>query len=395
MNDPHDLLVRTFGRGGIDARAEAPGRVNIIGEHTDYNDGLVLPFATQMTTRVALRRNSMHVLRVVSEATGGPVRLPLPVDVPRQGNSEWHDYVAGLIWSFHDHLPAEGGLDIAITSAVPLAGGISSSAALEIALALSLQQAFDLRLDNTRLVTLCQQAEIDYVGINSGIMDQYVSLMARAGNALLLDVRAMSHRHVSSDIPGMTWVVIDSGVFRRLATSGYNDRRNECRKALSMIQALPGFSSANSLRDVSISDLPSVELGLPSMLFKRVRHVVEENERVRCMVDALQSGDPAMVGQLLTESHVSLRDHYQVSVPEIDFLVDSALKWGAVGARIMGGGFGGVTLHLVPSEDLERFGNEVVEAYAREFDLTASVNPVVPSAGARQLMEEMCRRGLS
>ena len=391
MNDRHDLLVRTFGRGRPDVTVEAPGRVNIIGEHTDYNDGLVLPFATQMTTRVTLRRNHTPILRVVSEAFDGPVELALPVNVPRQGDSRWYDYVAGIIWSFRDHLPPEGGFDVAIASTIPHAKGMSSSAALEIALAIGLQQVFDLRLDDARLVKLCQQAEVDYVGIRSGIMDQYASLMARAGSALLLDVRAMDHRYVSADMPGMSWVVIDSGVHRGLAASGYNGRRDECREALSMVQALPGFGFANSLRDVNISDLPSIELGLPSVLFKRVRHVVEENDRVQRTVDALRTGDPETVGQLLTESHVSLRDRYQVSTPEIDFLVDVANEWGAVGARIMGGGFGGVTLHLVPSEDLRRFERMVVAAYAGEFGLTARVSPVVPSAGARQRVEEAGR----
>ena len=158
-----------------------------------------------------------------------------------------------------------------------------------------------------------------------------------------------------------------------------------------MLQSLPGFGLAHSLRDISSSDLPSIEVGLPSVFFKRVRHVVEENERVRRMVDALRAGDPKAAGRLLTESHVSLRDQYQVSVPEIDFLVDVANECGAMGARIMGGGFGGVTLHLVPSEDLERFEKGVIAAYAREFGLTASVSPVVPSAGARQRVEEMIR----
>ena len=391
MNDPHDLLVRTFGRGSDDVVTEAPGRVNIIGEHTDYNDGLVLPFATQMTTGVALRRNSMRVLRVVSEAFGEPVELPLPVGVPKQRNSEWYDHIAGIIWSFRDHLPAASGIDVAITSTIPLARGMSSSAALEIALAIGLQQVFDLRLDDVELVKLCQQADIGYVGINCGVMDQCASLMARAGSALLLDVRAMEHRHVSPDMHAMSWVVIDSDIRRQLATSGYNDRRDECREALSMIQALSGFGSAHSLRDISTSDLPSIEFGLPPVLFKRVRHVVEENERVRRMVEALQAEEPATVGRLLTESHASLRDLYQVSIPEIDFLVDAGLEWGAVGGRIMGGGFGGVTLHLVPTEFLERFGDEVVEAYTREFGRTALVIPVVPSAGARQRVEEMGR----
>ena len=391
MHDPHDLLVRIFGRGNPDAMVEAPGRVNIIGEHTDYNDGLVLPFATQMTTGVALRRSSMPVARVVSEAFGGPVELALPVDVPRQDESEWHDYVAGLLWSFRDHLPAEGGFDVAITSTVPDARGMSSSAALEIAMAIGLQQVLDLRLDDVELVRLCQRAEVDYVGINSGVMDQFASLMARAGSALLLDVRAMDHRFVSADLPDVEWVVIDSGVRRGLAASGYDGRRDECREALSMIQTLPGFGFVHSLRDIGISDLPSIELGLPSVLFNRVRHVVEENERVRRTVGALRARDAVAVGRLLTESHVSLRDLYQVSVPETDFLVDAAHRWGAAGARIMGGGFGGVTLHLVPSEDLERFTNRVTAGYVREFGLKASVSTVVPSAGARQRVEEMGR----
>lgn len=391
MNDPHDLLVRTLGRGRPNAIAEAPGRVNIIGEHTDYNDGLVLPFATQMTTRVALRRNSMGLLRVVSEAFGGPVELPLPMAIPRQGSCEWYDYVVGLIWSFHDHLPPEGGLDVAITSTVPHATGMSSSAALEIAIAIGLERAFDLRLDHAKLIRLCQRAEVDYVGIQSGIMDQYASLMARTGSALLLDVCALDHRYVSADLPGARWVVIDSGVRRGLAASGYNERRGECREALAMIQALPSFGPARSLRDMGISDLPTIEPDLPSVLFKRVRHVVEENERVRRTVDALEARDPEAVGQLLTESHVSLRDLYQVSIPKIDFLVDAGLELGAVGARIMGGGFGGATLQLVPTEHVERFADEVVEACAREYGLTASVIPVAPSAGARQRAEEMDR----
>jgi len=268
---------------------------------------------------------------------------------------------------------------------------MSSSAALEIALAIGLRQLFDLRVDDIELVKLCQQADIGYVGINCGVMDQYASLMARAGSALLLDVGAMKHRHVPADMHDMSWVVVDSDVRRQLATSGYNDRRDECREALSMIKTLPGFRPAHSLRDIRTSDLPRIELDLPPLLFKRVQHVVEENERVRSMVDALQAKEPETAGRLLAESHASLRDLYQVSIPEIDFLVDAGLEWGAVGARIMGGGFGGVTLHLVPTEHLEGFRDRVVEAYAREFGLTASVIPVAPNAGARQRVEEMGR----
>ena len=333
----------------------------------------------------------MCVLRVVSEAFGEPVELPLPVDVPQRRNSEWYDHVAGIIWSLRDHLPAASGLDVSISSTVPLARGMSSSAALEIALAIGLQHVFDLCVDDVGLVKHCQQADIGYVGINCGVMDQYASLMARAGSALLLDVRAMKHRHISADMHDMSWVVVDSDVRRQLALSGYNDRRDECREALSMIQALSGFGSARSLRDITASDLPRIEPDLPALLFKRLRHVVEENERVRRTVDALQAEEPATVGRLLTEAHTSLRDLYQVSIPEIDFLVDVGLKWGAVGARIMGGGFGGVTLHLVPTENLERFRDGVVEAYTREFGRTALMIPVVPSAGARQRVEEMDR----
>ena len=290
-SDPAGLLEHTFGGGGRIAMAEAPGRVNIIGEHTDYNDGLVLPFATRESTSVAVRATRTRVVRAVSASLGDPVVRPWPDDPAERKGRCWSDPVLAMIWALRDVLPDNRGLDLGITSTVPVGGGLSSSSALEIATAVALETLFDLDLDDLEMVHLCQMAETAFVGVESGIMDPYAILLSQEGAALFLDVRALHHQRVPAILPGMNWVIVDSRLPRNLATSGYNERRRECRETVARIQAVSDFEFVRSLRDLRLRDVEALRGSLPGALHDRVRHVVEENDRVCEMRDALLEED--------------------------------------------------------------------------------------------------------
>ena len=388
MTDPRTLILDRYGPGDPCTAATAPGRANIIGEHTDYNDGWVLPFALSVGTRSAVRRNRLGTLRIVSDAFDEPIERAWPTHSDPDRERQWSDYVAGMVWTFSDHLPAGFGLDVGISSTVPVGGGMSSSAALEVSLCLALASHLDLQLSDDEIIRQCHAVDTQYVGIQAGVMDQCASLMAKRNHALLLDTRSLERSHVPFRLPHATWVIVDSGIRRALAVSGYHTRLRECRDAVQAIRTRPETSHVRSLRDLLPQDLPEVTPHLAENLRKRVEHVVRENARVHDAVDALREGDAKRIGALLNESHVSLRDLYEVSIPEIDQLVRIGLDRGAHGARIMGGGFGGVTIHLVPSEIAEAYAQDVREAYQRHANHPATATIVDASAGGRQLVEE-------
>jgi len=367
----------------------APGRANIIGEHTDYNDGLVLPFAIPAVTAIAFRANAGSRVRVFAETFDELHELELPL-ATRPATGGWIDYIEGVLREYAAERSLDNGFDAAIASNVPLRSGLSSSASLEIAVALGLQGMFGWPIDDIDLARHCQQAEIHHVGTQCGIMDQAASLLSRADHALCLDTRSLLVRHVHVVLPEMTWLVIQSGVARELTTSDYNQRRIECEQAAAWLGKHTS-RMIDALRDVAIDDLEAVEGTMPSVLHRRARHVVTENVRVLKMVDALESGDVNRVGMLLSAAHASYRDDFEASVPEVDTLVTLGLKHGAIGARLTGGGFGGATLHLVPTAKVARFASQVVTDYRRAHGREAEVLPVVPSAGARERLDRQDR----
>lgn len=388
MNNNQQLLVEYYGPGEASIVTGAPGRVNLIGEHTDYNGGYVLPFAIDRFTEAVLRPRRDRKVRVYSTAFQEETEFELPLRDPAP-TGRWDDYLKGILVEL---ARCNGGLsfgfDGVIQGNLPIGVGLSSSASMEIALALGLSRLYEIELEDLALIELCQRAEIEFVGTNCGIMDQYVSLLAREGSALLLDVASLQHRYVLLALEGVSFLAIDSGIRRALTNSGYNKRRQECQQALRWLQRSLRDRRIIFLRDLEHEELKKLKNTMPSPLWQRAMHVIAENERVLQTVAALERDDAPEVGRLLSASHASLRDQYEVSTPELDFLVEWGARNGALGARLVGGGFGGTTLHLVPSCEERRYVEGIVDAYKRETGKRANVWGVRPSPGARQLNEE-------
>ncbi len=366
--------------------ARAPGRVNLIGEHTDYNEGYVLPVAIDRFTEVALRpRRDPQVIVYSStfdEFFRG--RLPFLYSSPRK---KWHDYIVGILREFLRLRGLEQGFEAAIWSNVPIEAGLSSSAALEVAFATGLSRLYSIKLDDIALVKLCQRAERDFVGVPCGIMDQYTAYFAQAGSALFIDTRYLEHQYVPMALEAMTLLVIDSNVRRALIGSGYIDRQWECQEAVRWLaQRLPN-QDIKALRDVAEDVLTEVRREMPDTLYRRALHVVKENARVLAMVEALKQRRWEEVGRLLYASHESLRDLFEVSLPELDFLVEWGMEHGALGARLVGGGFGGITLHLVPKSVSVAYSQEIHAAYATRFGKNALILEITSADGAKLCQE--------
>jgi galactokinase len=338
---PTEALMTDFATlfGGPPAvAADAPGRVNLIGEHTDYNGGFVLPTAIPQHCRVELTPRPGRAVRVWSSAGGpAPERLQYTLGEESPGRG-WLDYVQGVTHVLRADGFALGGFDARIDSAVPLGSGLSSSAALSVSLMRALRSAFGLDLDDVRIARLGQRSENQFVGAMVGIMDPLAASLADEGTALFLDSRTLQFERV----PLPAWaelVVIDSGVAHNHAAGDYNTRRAECERACALL-------GVGQLRDLGADDLGRLD-ALPEPLRRRARHVVTENDRVRRAVAAMRAGDLPRLGELFHASHASMRDDYEVSVPEIDLLVDLARGEAEVyGARLTGGGFGGAVVLL-------------------------------------------------
>ena len=334
-------------------RAAAPGRVNLIGEHTDYNGGFVLPTPIPQKTRVELARGEGRLVRVRSDQAPAPAEYALGRERPR---GDWLDYVQGLTWALGEAGFELEGFNLRVTSDVPLGAGLSSSAALEIAVLRAIRAAFALDLDDVRLARLGQRAENDFVGARCGIMDQMAASLADAGAALFLDTRSLEFRRIALP-PAADLIVIHSGVSHAIAGGDYNTRRAECEAAASAL-------GVPQLRDVSPADLGRLAQ-LPEPFGSRARHVVTENQRVLEAVLALEANDVARLGQLFVESHASMRDDFDVSVPQVDLLVDVACADERVfGARLTGGGFGGAVVVLAAAGEGRGAGERITRAYA-------------------------------
>jgi len=347
-----------------DLVASAPGRVNLIGEHTDYNGGFVLPCA--IDRRIA-----------VATGTGGRGGLySADFDETRQvgdRDDSWADYPRGVAWAMGEAGYEVGSFRAAIAGDVPLGSGLSSSAAIEAATALAIDSLFRFGIERTDLAVLCQRVENDYLGVGTGIMDQYASLLCKAGAALLIDCRSLEAESVPLDLTqaGLTLVVCDTRVERGLADTGYNDRRATCERAASTL-------GLDLLRDATEGDLDL----LSGAELKRARHVVTENIRVLEAVEALENTDFGAFGRLMYASHASLRDDFEVSTPELDTFVETAEVHGAIGARLTGAGFGGCAIALVPENETTTVTNAARQAFSeREFNDPAFYE-FVPAAGA-------------
>src|SRR4051812_4887995 len=359
----------------------APGRVNLIGEHTDYNLGFVLPVALDMATYVAAAPSGDGMLRLFSENLGEGRDIKASDLATIEPSHGWTDYPIGVAQELVRAGVSIEGANLLIRSTVPDGAGLSSSAALEVSSALALLAGREF--DPLELAKLCQRAERNFVGMPCGIMDQYISVFGRAHSAVEIDCRSLGHRLVT--LPGgITFIAVNSMVKHALAGSAYADRVRECAAAVEGIAAV--YPEVQSLRDVSVQKLESVASRLPEIVARRARHVVTEDARVNRFVEASAQSDAALMGRLMVESHRSLQHDYEVSCAELDFLVDAALAIdGVYGSRMTGGGFGGCTVTLLRSEAAADFRAAIVKAYESQFGIAPQIYSCEPSQGAGEV----------
>ncbi len=390
----NDLLIRltdTFVRIYQEAPAfivRAPGRVNLLGEHVDYNAGWVLPIAIDRAAYVAARAVESAHVTIHAPDVKDQVIFPLSQlenkrDVRRQPLKNWAKYAAGVAWALQQRGLNTAPLDAVIASDVPRGAGLSSSAAVEVAYAVTWQKIGGWSLPPLELALTCQKAENAYVGVNSGIMDQFASVCGRAGHALLLDCRSLEWQTVPMP-PDIAVVVADTMVRRELGSSEYNVRRAQCEAAVKALAGpLPGIQA---LRDVSLTDFNAHAHMLPEVVAKRARYVVEECDRMQRAPALLRAGDAAGFGALMNECHVGLRDLYEVSCKELDVMVTIAQSLpGCYGARLTGAGFGGCTVNLVAAAAAEDFKRELAARYARATGKTPEIYVCQAADGARVL----------
>jgi galactokinase len=361
----------------------APGRVNLIGEHTDYNGGFVLPMAIDKAAAVAIRERDdrkIHVYTVNLEETA---EFDLDAEKERK-KGFWLNYIEGVARILESKNVGLKGADLIIWSDVPTGAGLSSSAALETVTGLALSEISGHTIDRATLAKIGQQTEHDYVGAKVGIMDQFVSAHARAQHALLLDCRTLEFENVPLDTREVAVVICDTNVKHDLATSGYNTRREECEQAVRLLQK--NLPDVRELRDVSREDFEKYSDKLPELIRRRARHVITENERTLQAANALERKDLDEFGRLMWRSHESLRDDYEVSCPELDILVEIAKAAnGVLGGRMTGGGFGGSTVNLVKRENLDGFKEKILAEYERLTQIKPTVLISDASEGASEI----------
>ena len=372
MSSIEEKFLETFG-AEPDLVAAAPGRVNLIGEHIDYSKGFVLPFAIKDRTLAAARKRDDSIVRIASVQRRNKIVTVDIKDVKPGLKGEWERYALGVLWS----MGVTSGVDLMIDGHVPLGAGLSSSAALECSVATAMNHLFDMGFSLEELARLTQRAENQYVGVPCGIMDQSVSLMATNGFALLLDCRDLSTRNIPFDVAshGLELLIIDTQAHHALTDGGYAERRASCESVAAKL-------SIKSMRELTMEQLDSSRHLITETEYIRARHAVTEMKRVLDCVEALSVGDFVKVGQLINASHVSLRDDYTVSCPELDTAVDASLAAGAMGSRMVGGGFGGSAIALIQASKTSQTIRAVEKAFADKKFKAPRFFTSLPSQGA-------------
>ncbi|TPE44025.1 galactokinase [Pontibacter mangrovi] len=343
----------------------SPGRVNLIGEHTDYNDGFVLPAAIDKEIYFAIAPNGQEICRVhaFNESQSDTFKLEKHIE-PSAGG--WVNYIKGVVAQFIKANYEIGGFDLVFGGNVPIGAGLSSSAAVECGLAFGLNHIFNLGVEKFELVKMAQKAEHEYAGVKCGIMDQFASMFGKEGHVVKLDCRSLEYTYYSSDLEGYRIVLCDTQVKHSLASSEYNTRRQECEAGVALLQK--HYPQVQSLRDVTIGMLEQHQADFEPVIYKRCKYVVSENNRVEEACQHLQEGNLKAFGENMYASHAGLQHDYEVSCPELDFLVDQTRNDESVlGARMMGGGFGGCTINIVKLDELENFSGRIEAAYQQQF----------------------------
>ncbi|HZR66150.1 MAG TPA: galactokinase [Terriglobales bacterium] len=357
----------------------APGRVNLIGEHTDYNDGFVLPCAIEFSTQAAISARADQKLVLQSTEFQKVFEFDV-LHLPQKPLGTWCDYVLGVasvLGKSGHHL---SGANLLVHGEVPIGSGLSSSAAIEVATTLAFLSLANEKLPLPEVAKLCQRAENEFVGARVGIMDQFVSCLGKAGHALLLDCRSLEFQHVP--VPEQVKLVICNTKVKHEHSAGeYNSRRAQCEEGVRILSRT--FPGMRALRDVTVEQLSSQEESMPALIYKRCLHVVEENRRVLQSVECLRSGDLIGMGRLMADSHRSLRDLYEVSCRELDLMVEAAEGLpGCYGGRMTGGGFGGCTVNLVTSNQAEAFREEIASRYRKQTGINPDIYICSPADGA-------------
>lgn len=377
-----EIFISRFGEGEQIVIGAAPGRVNLIGEHTDYNEGFVLPMAIDFTVQLAARLRSDQTVRIYSADYDKEVSFSLERPIEYDHQNRWSNYLRGVLWALQESGFNLSGMEMAFSGNLPQGAGLSSSAAIEVATAVVTQSLIGFMIEPPRLALLCQRAENEFVGMKCGIMDQFISLMGKKDRALFLDCRTLEYQHIPLDLGKYQILICHSGVKHALVDSEYNARREECQIGLGVLQK--HFNGIEALRDAKLEEAEFCKEEMGPKIFRRCRHVITENERVLASVEALQKGDLERFGRLMNASHDSQRDDYEVSCPEVDLLVDLARKTpGTLGARITGGGFGGCTINLVAGRALHDFTEGVLEEYQRLTKIEPHLYISAPAEGGR------------
>lgn len=372
MSSIQEKFLEIFGEEP-DLIAAAPGRVNLIGEHIDYSEGFVLPFAIKDRTTAAIRKRDDSTVRIASAQRRNKV-VTVDINNVKPGlKGEWERYALAVLWS----MGVKTGVDLLIDGHVPLGAGLSSSAALECSVATAVNHLFDMGFSLEDLARLTQKAENQYVGVPCGIMDQSVSLMATVGSALLLDCRDLSTRNIPFDVAssGLELLIIDTQAHHALTDGGYAERRASCESVAAKL-------AIKSMRELSMAQLDAGKELLTRVEYVRARHAVSEMQRVLDCVEALSKSDFVKVGELINQSHASLRDDYTVSCPELDTAVDASLAAGALGARMVGGGFGGSAIALIQASKTTETIRAVEKAFADKKFKAPRFFTSLPSQGA-------------
>ncbi|MEP6262100.1 MAG: galactokinase [Gillisia sp.] len=362
-----------------EVRVESPGRINLIGEHTDYNKGFVLPTAIDKKIFFELKKNrTPTTCNILSETFNSSFTFEL--NNFQKSNTTWKNYILGVVSEIQKKGKTLEGFDCKIKSELPIGAGISSSAALECGLAAGFNELFDLNLSKLEIVTLSQAAENNFVGSNCGIMDQYASTMSKEGHLILLDCLTLEAEFIPANFNSCKALLINTKVSHSLANGEYNTRRKECETALGILQERE--QKVTTLRDVSMEILERNGDRLKDKQYDRVKYVLEENKRVLTATQLLKEGKLKEFGQLMYQSHYGLRDLYEVSCKELDFLVEFTEDKNFIyGARMMGGGFGGCTINIIEEDKIAQFGKDVTKAYKAEFGITPDLITVTPGEG--------------